>query len=434
MTASETPEVTPPPPIDGPGPLEGLRAVEVGDFGEVAGKLLADAGVEVVRVEPRTGARSRHSGPFVGDEPGVDRSLSFAARNTSKRSVTLDLATEAGADLFRRLVGRADIVIDSVGVDVLAGLGVGYDSFEDAPGLLWCSLTPFGLTGPWRGWPWLDLVSLALGGPMMSTGYDDHDVPPIRADGEHSVAISNEYAVTGILAALHMRGGDGPAAGRGQLLDVSAHEAISATTEGSFPNWEYLRRIVGRQTGRHAAAIMTAPWQYQCADGEYILLMGGGIPRDQRILAALLAWMDEHDAAEDLHDPQYVEVLYRDPTLRPEARRHVAEVIGRFVQQLPAEEVYRRGQSLHLPWGRVRRPEQNLDDPHWTERGFWWEGEVPGHDEPVRYPGAPYRFTKSPVRMRRRPPLLGEHNTEVFAGELGLTTEELTALAREDVI
>ena len=179
---------------------------------------------------------------------------------------------------------------------------------------------------------------------------------------------------------------------------------------------------------------MTAPWQYQCADGEYILLMGGGIPRDQRILDALLAWMDEHDAAEDLHDPQYVEVLYRDPTLRPEARRHVAGVIGRFVQQLPAEEVYRRGQSLHLPWGRVRRPEQNLDDPHWTERGFWWEGEVPGHDEPVRYPGAPYRFTKSPVRMRRRPPLLAEHNTEVFAGELGLTTEELTALARADVI
>lgn len=422
-----------------PGPLEGLRAVEIGDYGEVAGKLLADAGVEVVRVEPPEGARSRHTGPFVGDEPGVDRSLSFAARNTSKRSVTLDLATEAGADLFRRLVRDADVVIDSSGVDVLDGLGVGSATFEEAPGLVWCSLTPFGLSGPWRDWPWVDLVSLALGGPMMSTGYDDHTLPPIRPDGEHSVAISNEYAVTAILAALHMRdagsaGNGANGSGRGQHLDVSAHEAISVTTEGSFPNWEYLRRIVGRQTGRHAAAIMTAPWQYECADGEYILLMGGGVPRDQRILERLLEWMDEYDAAEDLHDPQYVEVLYRDPTLRPDARRHVAEVIGRFVQRLPAEEVYRRGQSLHLPWGRVRRPEQNLDDPHWSEREFWWDGEVPGHDGPVRYPGAPYRFTKSPVRLRRRPPLLGEHNHEVLGGELGVSTEELATLAREGVI
>ena len=429
-----TTEVTASQSVDGPGPLEGLRAVEVGDFGEVTGKLLADAGVEVVRVEPREGARSRHTGPFVADEPGIDRSLSFAARNTSKRSVTLELTTVAGAELFARLARQADIVIDSSGGDVLDGLGVGYGAFDDAAGLVWCSLTPFGLTGPWRDWPWVDLVSLALGGPMMSTGYDDHELPPIRPDGEHSVAISNEYAVTGILAALLLRDGDGPGAGRGQHLDVSAHEAISATTEGAFPNWEYLRRISGRQTGRHASPAPHPPWQHQCADGEYILLMGGGVPRDQRILAHLLEWMDEYEAAEDLHDPEYVEVLYRDPTLRPDARRHVAEVIGRFVRMLPAEEVYRRGQSMHLPWGRVRRPEQNLDDPHWTERGFWWEGEVPGHSEPVRYPGAPYRFTKSPVRMRRRPPLLGEHNHEVFAGELGLTTEQLTALARDGAI
>ena len=74
------------------------------------------------------------------------------------------------------------------------------------------------------------------------------------------------------------------------------------------------------------------------------------------------------------------------------------------------------------PGASSAAPEENLDDPHWADRGFFWEGECPGVDHPVRYPGAPYRFTRSPVRLRRRPPLLGEHNHEVYVGELGLTT------------
>ena len=123
-----------------------------------------------------------------------------------------------------------------------------------------------------------------------------------------------------------------------------------------------------------------------------------------------------------------------DPTMNVEVRNHVAETIGKFVQKLTAEEAYRRGQALHLPWGLVRRPEQNLEDPHWEDREFWWTGEVPGHPDPVRYPGAPYKFAKSPVRMRRRPPLLGEHNTEVYVGELGRTTEELQQLAASGAI
>jgi len=96
--------------------------------------------------------------------------------------------------------------------------------------------------------------------------------------------------------------------------------------------------------------------------------------------------------------------------------------------------VYRRGQAIHLPWGIIRRPEDNLDDPHWADRGFFVEAELPGHPVPVRYPGAPYRLTASPATPRRRAPLLGEHNHEVYAGELGLGTGELLALAQVGVI
>jgi crotonobetainyl-CoA:carnitine CoA-transferase CaiB-like acyl-CoA transferase len=135
--------------------------------------------------------------------------------------------------------------------------------------------------------------------------------------------------------------------------------------------------------------------------------------------------MDEHDAAGDLRDPRYADVIYSDPRSHPVERRQIAEAVGRFIQTRPAEEVYRQAQAMHLPWGPVRRPEENLDDPHWDDRGFWWRGELPGYPRPVRYAGAPYRFTRSPVRLRRRPPLLGEHNHELYAGELGLSTSEL---------
>ncbi|MBM3140030.1 MAG: CoA transferase [Chloroflexi bacterium] len=419
-----------------PGPLEGLRVVEIGDRGEVAGKLLADAGADVIRVEPPSGARSRHIGPFVADRPDPNHSLSFHARNTSKRSVTLDLGTDTGRDLWRRLVGWSEVVIDSSGPGVLDALGAGYTTFADHVGFVWCSITPFGLTGPWRDWAAADLVNLALGGAMMSTGYEDHDLPPIRPDGEHTIAIANEYAVSGILSALWLRDGDGEGAGGGQLLDVSIHEAASTTTEGSFPNWEYFGRIVQRQTGRHASPDGTPPWQFLCTDGEYILLMGGGVPREKRILDALIEWIAETrpDLAQRLRDPAVEEVLYRDPRSRPDLRRMVSETIGEFVQSRPSQEIYRRGQSLHLPWGHVRRPEENLDDPHWADRGFFWEGEAPGHPTPVRYMGAPYRMTASPVRLRRRPPLLGEHNHEVYVGLLGVEAGSLAGLTKAGAI
>ena len=101
---------------------------------------------------------------------------------------------------------------------------------------------------------------------------------------------------------------------------------------------------------------------------------------------------------------------------------------------MPAEEAYRRGQACHLPWGYVRRPEQNLDDPHWHDRGFFVEGDFPGLDRKVMYPGAPYKFSATPLEFRRRAPLLGEHNFEVYAKELGYSAEAVLAMAQRGVI
>ncbi len=415
------------------GPLDGIRILEVGDRGEPAARLLADAGADVIRVEAVDGSYGRRQGPFVGDRPGGERSLHHAYLNANKRGITLNPATADGAELWRRLVERADVVIDSHAPGHLDSLRCGPEAFRsrwEEGRLVWCAITPFGLTGPWKDWAATDLVSIALGGPMMSTGYDDHELPPIRPDGEHSLWMGGEHAAIGVMAALM----DREQSGLGQLVDISIHEAVSVTTEGAFPNWEYKQALVQRQTGRHSSPTMTAPWQFMASDGNYVNLMGGGVPRTRGNWKELMEWLHEFDAAEDLDDPKYEAAVHSDPMVSTQERARISQVIGAFVQSRPAEEAYRRGQSLHLPWAVIRRPEDNLSDPHWEARGFWASIEVPDHAGPVRIPLAPYQFSETPMTMRRRAPLLGEHNTEVYSGELGLDARQLVTLAGRGAI
>jgi crotonobetainyl-CoA:carnitine CoA-transferase CaiB-like acyl-CoA transferase len=246
----------------------------------------------------------------------------------------------------------------------------------------------------------------------------------MRPEGNHSLALAGEFACIGIMTALWHR----HRTGRGQLIDVSIHEAVSCTTEGAFNVWEYNRRIVQRQTNRHAIATRTLPWSLRCSDGRYVALMGGGFPRDARVWDALIAWMEEKGLAGDLAGAKFP-----GGAISPEERQAIMAKIHRFVEALPSGEVYRRGQACHLPWGLVRMPEENLDDPHWSDREFFVEVELPGYEKPLRIPGAPYKFEKTPVEVRRRAPLLGEHNYEVYSG-LGYSVQQLTDLARRGII
>ena len=409
------------------GPLDGIRILEIGDRAEAAGLLLAAAGADVIRVEPTEGSRGRRVGPFVADKPGQERSLHHAYFNANKRGITLDPSTGDGLTIWRRLLERADIVLDGTDPGSLDKVNAGHESFKamhDGGKLVWCCITPFGLTGPWKDWAVTDLTQIALGGPMMSTGYDDHEIPPIRPDGEHSIWMGGEFGAIGVLAALYER----ETSGLGQLVDVSIHESISCTVEGAFPNWEYASRLVQRQTGRHSSPARTAPWQYMASDGNYINLMGGGIPRARGNWTDLIKWLEEFGAAEDLAEDKYQQAIHSDPMQATQERARISEVLGKFVQSRPAEEVYRRGQGLHLPYSVIRRPEQNLDDPHWIARGFFGEVDIPDFGK-ARIPIAPYMLEATPNSVRRRAPLLGEHNFEVFNGELGLDTNQLVAIA-----
>jgi crotonobetainyl-CoA:carnitine CoA-transferase CaiB-like acyl-CoA transferase len=416
------------PPL--PGPLAGLRILELADEkGQFCGKLLGDLGAEVVKIEPPGGAPNRHVGPFLDDIPHPERSLSFWYYNTSKRGITLNLESDDGRELFRRLSAKSDGVLETFRPGFLASLGLDYESLRAPnPRLIMCALTPFGQTGPWRDYASSDLLHMAAGGEMASSGYDAAEVPnapPIAPGGGNAWHMGCHFAYMAIMAALVYR----TVSGQGQYIDASIHEACALTTESAIANYIYRGEVLRRQTGRHHAAGATPRTQFRAKDGTYVcaLVAGRLNPGYVKELADLL---DSYGMAGDLKDPKY-----RDPAVIAANTSHIIDdLVAAFIASLPAEEVYHAAQERGFTWGAVRAPEALLGDPHLHDRGFWKEVEHPELGRSFVYPGEAAIYNGSPWRISRRAPLVGEHNTEIFCGELGLSRSELSVLAENRVI
>ena len=404
------------------GPMADLRVVELCDeAGELAGKLLADMGADVVKVEPPEGSRTRAYEPFLDDEPHPDRSLYFWHYHTSKRSVTLDLDTAAGREAFRSLVERADVLVDDQPPGRLAALGLDYESLRGSnPGLIHASITPFGQEGPRRDEPATDLTILAGGGPAWSCGYDDHSLPPVRGGGNQGFHTGCHWALIGILTALLHRD-DG---GEGQFIDVSMHAASNVTTEAGSYQWLVAGATVQRQTGRHAALQPTGPTQLQGADGRWVNT--GFFPRHPEQFETVIEWLRDLDLFDALEEGPLLEVAagmdrMLDPGRIAEdateaallgAGRAAMNLLG---ERLPAYEFFTGAQERGFQVGMIYAPEDVIEDRHFVARGFPTEVEHPELGRSFSYPGAPYRFLGSPWAISRRPPLLGEHTDEVLA-------------------
>jgi crotonobetainyl-CoA:carnitine CoA-transferase CaiB-like acyl-CoA transferase len=407
--------------------LTGIRVIEVaGPEGEWCGKLLADMGAEVIKVEPPSGDAGRAIGPFVDDQPDPDRSLFFWHYNTSKRSVTLDVESADGRRILRQLIDGADVLLETLPPSRAAALGLDYETLSATnPRLIQAALTPFGQTGPYvdAGYQTTDLVSMALGGPMQSCGYDlvDGELPPVRPGQYHSYHTGSHYACIGILAALWER----DVSGHGQYLDISAHASLAVTVEFASTFWEYDRKVIRRQTGRHAGQQPTARTQHMAADGKYVNI---GLPYQQAAWEKLSAYLQENGMAEGLPLDEL-----NDQQKRFQMGSVLMDILQVLTSSLTSTELFHLGQSMGMTWGAVRQPEDWLSDPHAADRGFFVEVEHPELHRAITYPGAPYKFNGSPWAISRRAPLLGEDNAAVYAG-LGLSPEDLTALRESGAI
>jgi crotonobetainyl-CoA:carnitine CoA-transferase CaiB-like acyl-CoA transferase len=427
------------------GALEGLRIVELsGERACLAGKLLADMGAEVITVEPPDGDPMRGYGPFLDDIPDPERSLYFWHYHTSKRGITCDLESDAGRALFRELVRTADCVIESEPPGRLAALGLDYPDFEekviekDRPQLIWVSVTPFGREGPRAGECATDLTLFAGGGPAWSCGYDDHSLPPVRGGGNQAYHTGSHFAVLSLLVALLVR----DETGEGQFIDVNMHAAANVTTEASSYDWLVARGTVQRQTGRHAATRMTLPTQVECADGRHANT--GVPPRRPDEFAAVHEWLVSLGLIGEFPEAVFLEMgAQREGAIDfwqaaddDEVRAIFGagrEALNLIASRTAAYEFFTGAQQRGIAVGVIYSPEEVMEDPHFKARGFPVEVPHPELGRSFVYPGAPYRFEKSPWRLRRRAPLLGEDNAVVYA-ELGLDAGELTRLREQHII
>jgi len=395
--------------MDPTGVLAPYRVLDLTDeSGFSCGKILADLGADVVKVEPPEGDATRR----------IDN-LYFISYNTGKRGITLNLESPRGVEILNRLAARADFLIETFPPGTL--------NYEDLhrlnPRLIVVSITPFGQTGPYRNYKGSDLVIMAMGGLMSLVGAPGR--APLRVSLPQAPMWAGMYATAGALIAHYHR----ETAHIGQHVDVSMQSSMLWALAHAPAFWSTNRvsphrdgtRVTGRSmTGARMRAI------YQCKDGYLNFIIYGG-NAGRRSNQALVVWMAEHGLAS--------EALLNKDWNRFSIETSTQEEIDEIEE--PAAKLfrlYRKSEFLEQAFKRdimgypVANARDILDDPHLRDREFWRTLDN------LKFPGPFARFSESLAPPMRPAPHLGEHNVEVYGSDLGFGEEEIARLRKEHVI
>jgi crotonobetainyl-CoA:carnitine CoA-transferase CaiB-like acyl-CoA transferase len=402
--------------------LAGIRVIELANERlSFAGKLMADMGADVILVEPPGGDPSRSYPPFLDDEPGQDRSLYWWHYNTSKRGMVLDLDDKSDRGIFQQLMLTADVLIEAEPRTRLEDLELDYPQLSVLKkDLIHVSMTPFGRTDPKSDLPVTDLTILAGGGPPWSCGYDDHSLPPVRGAGNQGFHIGCHFAVMSALTAILHR----ELSGMGQFIDVSMHAAANVTTEAASYTWLVAGETVQRQTGRHASVGPSMDSQILCADGRYANT--GVPPRFPHEFRKLYDWLTELGLKDELPESVFLEMganwdgpfnlsmIGKDDTLTA-IFMSGRQALMLIASRISAYDFFFGCQSTGLSVGVINSPEEAYEDRHFKARGYQVEVEHEQLGRSYRYPGAPYRFEKTPWEIKNPAPRLGQHQDEILA-------------------
>lgn len=406
--------------------LEGYRALDLTDEkGYLCGKILGDLGADVIKVEKPEGDPSRGLGPFYKNTVDPQKSILWFAYNTSKRSITLDITSEEGKDIFLALVRKVDIVIQSFQPGCLAQPGY-KELVEINPGIIFVSISGFGQTGPFAGYKAPDIVIMATSGYMNLIG--NPNKPPVRITVPQAYLHASSEAAVGCLIALWHR----EMTGVGQQVDVSAQQAMAWDEFHNQNFWDMRKVNLRRLGGERMYGKVHYRMIFPCEDGHIIFGMYGG-PIAAKRQRALVAWMDEEGMA-DTFVREFDWDNWSPLTFTTETARELERRFASFFLTKTKRELF----AVALTNGFLLAPINAIGDvakdPHLAERGFWQVVEHPELDDAIRYPGAPYKSVESPYCIRKRAPLIGEHNDEVFQQELGFSADRIADLKNRGII
>jgi formyl-CoA transferase len=394
-------------------PLDDLRVVELGSLlaGPFCGQLLGDFGAEVIKVEdPGVGDPMRQW----GREKPYGTSLWWPVVARNKKSVTANLRTKEGQDLIRKLVAKADVLLENFRPGTLEKWGLGPEElWKLNPGLIVTRVTGFGQTGPYSERAGFGSIGEAMGGIRYITG--DPDRPPARTGVSLGDSLAATFATLGTLVALHYRG----RTGRGQVVDSAIYEAVLALTESLIPEWQ----IAGYQRERTGATLPNvAPSNvYPTLDGEMILIAAN----QDGVFRRLTGAMNQPELADD--------VRYSTHSARGSNMEELDGIIARWTTTLKADDLLESLHSAGVPCGRIFRAKDMMNDPHFAAREAIVKLQHPDFGDFAMQNVFP-RLSESPGEVRHVGPTLGQHNQEIYQALLGLNDDELSSLTAAGVI
>lgn len=391
-------------------PLAGIRVLEVGNYmaGPFCGMQLADLGADVVKVEnPEGGDMSRQGGPFVEGE-----GANFLRINRNKRSLALDLKSEQGKEIFRKLAARADIVIENLRPGTMRGLGLDYEQLRKLnPRLIYVAASGWGQDGPYAPLPGLDIMAQAMSGLMSITGEEGGG--PVKIGVPICDLVCGMYGALGAVSALRAR----ERTGRGQLIDVSLFEAGV-----SFSIYEAAKYFTTGEIPRRNGSKHQTNAVYQAlpsSDGYFTV--GANSHKNWSAFCKVLGLEQLID------DPRY-----QGPHLRRQNLAELLPVIEKVTVTNTSRHWVEALQQAGVPCSLLQTYDQVFNDPHLLARNYFVDSP---HSKvgAVRQLGSPMRFSDTKVQMRRAGPLLGEDTNDVL-GELGLSSEEIGKLSQSGIV
>ena len=410
--------------MQGPRPLDGVQVLDLSRIlaAPFAAQMLGDLGADVIKVErPGNGDDSRSYGPSFLDDPdgkGPRQSAFYLSTNRNKRSITIDLAKPAGQALVRRLAERSDVLLENYRVDTLKRYGLDYQSLAAInPRLVYCSVTAFGQTGPYRARPGYDGIFQAAGGLMSVTGHPDgHPGAGPMKVGPSIVDVMTGYnAAIGILAALRYRD---QVSGKGQYIDVALFDTVVAAA--SHYTMDYL--VSGRppiRKGTEGNGGMPAG-VFECR-GRAIMLAVGNDEQYRRFCDVL--------GRPDLAiDPAYDSVVGRSDNRRP-----LVTLLHELLANWDAVELIEKLEAAGVPCSLVNDFQQVFDDAQSRHRGLAVTTAHP-YAPTQRHVANPIRYSDTPLTVYDSPPMLGQDTDSVLGDTLGLSPEEIARLRGAGIV
>lgn len=393
-------------------PLKSLTVVDLGQIynGSYATFLMAMAGARVIKIEPKGGEHLRRRASVGG------AALPFAMLNSNKLSATLNLKSERGRELLRQMVRRADVLLENFAPGTMERLGVGWDKLQqENPRLIYASGSGFGLSGPYRDYPAMDLTVQAMAGVMSVTGYADR--PPVKAGPAICDFFGGIHLYGGVMTALVERS----LTNRGRLVEVSMQEAVYASLSSNLGLFMGNEPLTAMRTGNRHGGLAEAPYNvYPTKDG-YIAILCVGETHWKSLLAA----MQRQDLADD---ERFVNLKARVASIDA-----VDALVAEFAARSTKEDLFQLLMQHRVPSAPVRDLQDVIHDPHMLlRRAIEWIdhpalGRVPLPNSPIRYGGSePLAIVPS-----RR---LGEDNEAVYSDWLGLPKEEIEQLRVDGVV